>query len=67
MVVYAPPYSENPNAAVLANGPDDPRLQADAADISDVPDGAEAIGLPHYRGVACPACRHTPDRQCPVS
>lgn len=50
MVVYAPPYSENPNAAVLANGPDDPRLQADAADISDVPDGAEAIGLPHYRG-----------------
>ncbi|RWA51236.1 mannose-6-phosphate isomerase [Cupriavidus sp. UYMSc13B] len=50
MVVYAPPYSENPNAAVLASGPDDPRLQAGAAEVRDVPLTTEGIELPHYRG-----------------
>ncbi|ODV43639.1 mannose-6-phosphate isomerase [Cupriavidus sp. UYMMa02A] len=50
MVVYAPPYSENPNAAVLASGPDDPRLQAGAAEVRDVPLCTEGIELPHYRG-----------------
>ncbi|QBY52510.1 cupin domain-containing protein [Cupriavidus oxalaticus] len=50
MVVYAPPYSENPNAAVTAAGPDDPRLQTGAADVRDVPASTEPIALPHYRG-----------------
>jgi len=50
MVVYAPPYSENPNAAVIATGPDDLRLQAGAAEVRDVPLSTEGIGLPHYLG-----------------
>nr|WP_315595004.1 cupin domain-containing protein [uncultured Cupriavidus sp.] len=50
MVIYAPPYSENSNAAVLAKGPDDPRLQAGAAEVRDVPRSADGITLPHYHG-----------------
>lgn len=50
MVVYAPPYSENPNAVMTSTGPDDPRLQAGAEEVRDVPLSTEAIDLPHYRG-----------------
>jgi mannose-6-phosphate isomerase-like protein (cupin superfamily) len=50
MVIYAPPYSENPNAAVVAAGVDDPRLHSDTG-VRDVAAKAEPIDLPHYRGV----------------
>ncbi|MCP1845917.1 mannose-6-phosphate isomerase-like protein (cupin superfamily) [Bradyrhizobium sp. USDA 4524] len=47
MVIYAPPYSENPNAAVVVTGLDDQRWQAGASgdDIKDI----EAAALPYYR------------------
>lgn len=50
MVVYAPPYSENPNAAVTANGADDPRCQAQADSARDVPQHEAPASLPHYFG-----------------
>ncbi|WP_434034922.1 cupin domain-containing protein [Cupriavidus sp. a3] len=49
MVVYAPPYSENPNAAVVADGMDDPRFRAGAIEARDVPVDASPIDLPHYQ------------------
>lgn len=50
MVVYAPPYSENPNAAVVAAGVDDPRLHSDTGNVRDVPAHTKAIDFPHYWG-----------------
>jgi quercetin dioxygenase-like cupin family protein len=59
MVVYAPPYSENPNAAVVADGIDDPRLQDGAGDVRDVPTDAPPIDLDFYVGArVSPAISH---------
>ncbi|SPC16614.1 cupin domain-containing protein [Cupriavidus taiwanensis] len=52
MVVYAPPYSENPEAAWVADGADDPRCHAHADTEIEVPMHAGARGLPHYHGAA---------------
>ncbi|MCY1277894.1 Cupin domain protein [compost metagenome] len=51
MVVYAPPYSENPNAAVTATGAEDPRCHAQADRVREVPQHEAPASLPHYHGV----------------
>ncbi|EON21087.1 putative mannose-6-phosphate isomerase [Cupriavidus sp. GA3-3] len=51
MVVYAPPYSENPNAAVVASAADDPRSSAQADSLREVPMHEAAQSLPHYHRV----------------
>jgi mannose-6-phosphate isomerase-like protein (cupin superfamily) len=59
MVVYAPPYSEDPNAAVVASGADDPRCRAHADSLREVPTQAVARSLPHYyRALARPVITH---------
>jgi len=50
MVIYAPPYSERPGAAVVADAADDPRVQARPCGARDVPCDAAPVELAHYRG-----------------
>ncbi|SPA31415.1 conserved hypothetical protein [Cupriavidus taiwanensis] len=50
MVVYAPPYSENPGAATVADGANDPRCRVHADTVREVPMHAAARSLPHYHG-----------------